>query len=503
MLLDAAVFEVQGSVQNEETLKSSHTSFGEEALESLPYLPISPNPIRAPSTPPILADKFIDFRTRSRKRMLLASLAATFSLLAISMIWSVCRASRSREQAVGVTRRRLAGGDGGIDEQCVLEGCLALEAELGIWRPEPPSTSRGDRPWRIAEIVSFLSAAASEYEANQGMQSILGAGPTVGGASNARQTGIGIPAVGWLRTLESGSGEPVLVRHALDLEPSGDSASGTALQVKPRDWIEEKEDTEHAQRGLEECQWSLAAGCSSRIAEPSTAPSSASVHQPLRPIRKTFLSAKNPRNHPYVRLPVVEAGVVPHDFDPSGIFALPPTSSSPGEHFQEMRQFFAQQTLNQQDVDILMDMTTDLANSLWFHSASGGRQLRPIYAVVKLGTIFLAMDYLVSAVELLGGHMKLDLWWEKFVRALDTDYNLPDASDYCRDATKFHTEMANELLAALRTYKKRKRPHFLTLTELKRKLFFSPFSPPLFRDSQWDPWRQDHLLFAEFGYEPQ
>ncbi|CDI82749.1 hypothetical protein EAH_00067560, partial [Eimeria acervulina] len=315
-------------------------------------------------------------RHRSQKRAQLASLAATFSILALFFMWSVCTASRSREQAVGMTRRRLAGGDGGIDEEeeSVLEGCLALEAELGIWRPEPPSTSHGDRSRRIAELVSFFSAAASEYEANQEVQSTQGEGPNIGGVSDVRQTDTGIAAVGWLRTLESGSGEPVLVRHALDLESSGDSASGTALQVKPRDWIEEKEDTEYAQRDLEECQWSLAAGCSSRIAEPSTAPSSASVHQPLRAIEKTPLSAKDRRYHPYVRLPVVEAGVVPHDFDPSGVFA-PSSKSFPfTKSLHEMRQLFAKPTLNQQDVDILMDMARGLANNLWLKAASTLRQ---------------------------------------------------------------------------------------------------------------------------------
>ena len=395
-------------------------------------------------------------RHRSQKRAQLASLAATFSILTLFFMWSVCTASRSREQAVGMTRRRLAGGDGGIDEEeeSVLEGCLALEAELGIWRPEPPSTSHGDRSRRIAELVSFFSAAASEYEANQEMQSTQGEGPNIGGVSDVRQTDTGIAAVGWLRTLESGSGEPVLGRTAAKLKSaklkSPDAfASGMASEVKSSELIEESEGAGEDQSEHEECQWPVDASHLPPSAAPSTVCILASANLPVRTVPKIPRSSNDPRLHPYVRMPVVEAGVFLQDFDPSGVFAPPSKGFSLTRSFQEMRRLLAQPTLNKPDADHLTKVARELANSLWLKATSNARQVRPMFAVVYLGSTFLAMDYVVSAVELLGDHMKLDLWWEKFAQAFDTNYNLPKPSEFCRHATKFHTELANELLEAL------------------------------------------------------
>ncbi|CDI83075.1 hypothetical protein, conserved [Eimeria acervulina] len=340
------------------------------------------------------------------------------------------------------------------------------------------------------------------------MQSTQGEGPNIGGVSDVRQTDTGIAAVGWLRTLESGSGEPVLGRTAAKLKSaklkSPDAfASGMASEVKSSELIEESEGAGEDQSEHEECQWPVDASHLPPSAAPSTVCILASANLPVRTVPKIPRSSNDPRLHPYVRMPVVEAGVVPHDFDPSGVFA-PSSKSFPfTKSLHEMRQLFAKPTLNQQDVDILMDMARGLANNLWLKAASTLRQVRPVFASASLGNTFLAMDYVVSAVELLGGHMKLDMWWENFAQAFDTNYNLPPSTEFHRSSARFNAYLANQLLNALRIYKTRRRPPLTLVIELKRNLFFAAHSPPLFKSSQWDPWRQDHNFFEEFGYEPQ
>ncbi|CDJ51673.1 hypothetical protein, conserved [Eimeria brunetti] len=124
---------------------------------------------QAAGKPVASPDGLTNARLRSQKRSPLASLAAATIIIAILMILSVCVAARNREQVEGVARRRLSYSDEETDEveQSVLDGCLALEAELGILRAEEPSYSHGDRSTRIAQLVSLFSKTAVAFESMQ------------------------------------------------------------------------------------------------------------------------------------------------------------------------------------------------------------------------------------------------------------------------------------------------------------------------------------------------
>ncbi|CDJ60074.1 hypothetical protein EMWEY_00059850, partial [Eimeria maxima] len=219
----AGVIEQRRSSHEGEALESFNTSFGIEAADTFPNLSHSSTPARAHFTPAILATARTNFKARSGKRSLFPPLPAAIPLLGILLIWSVCAAARFKEQPATAAQRRLSDRDLGMDdeEQSVLEECLALEADLGIIRPQAASPSDGDRSRRIAELVSLLSGAAAEYELKQGVQQAPVEDATFNEVPDSAQASIGAGILS--RGCRSGEGSGGAKQ---DLEPLEGYASG-------------------------------------------------------------------------------------------------------------------------------------------------------------------------------------------------------------------------------------------------------------------------------------
>ncbi|CDI85523.1 hypothetical protein, conserved [Eimeria praecox] len=497
-MLSRVVIEARETEQSDETLKSSHTPFGDEVVKALPHLP-SPYPVPAPRKAPGVGDKLNHSRPRSRKLSFLFLLTAAVPLFATLMMWSVCTVARSRHQAAGNAHRRLSdfGRDMDSEEHSIVDDCLALEAELGILHPGVGPTPYEDRSRRIAELVSLLSEAAAEYESRQSRQSMLGMDYSSGGFPHGVQARTDGYSGIFQSPVESGGGQQMMLDtpDAL-LTCEGGYASRNAPEMEPDTWtLEHADDTDHIER--ERYHLTQQTDSVPRDGEVSWIASLTAANQSSDGVERRASHPDDLRNHPYVRLPVLEAGVVPRGFNPTAVFGTPRNTIPIVDILLDFRQLFARQTLNQQDTDLLVGLVMKLANNIWLKASATARQFTPLFATVSLGSTFLAMDYLVAAVEVLGDHMKPHVWWEGFANAVDTDYALPEPSQYCRSTTRFNTEVGNQLLEALKIYKERRRPPIGDVIGLKVTLFFSQYAPPLFQDSQWDPWREDQYSFAK------
>ncbi|CDJ51674.1 hypothetical protein EBH_0001490 [Eimeria brunetti] len=502
-MLPAIATETREDEEGDKELKSPRTPAEDEIGEAQVHLSPLGGSRRASWTPSTLAGK-----PGPRKWSFFISLTLTIPLLAILLIWSVCVASHRRVQAAGGVNRRLSDSDGNaeFEEGSILDDCIALEADLGISHAQRQYYMHGDPSQQIASLVSLFSNAAAEFEWNRNVQSTLGGGPShvsFRGVPDGGQRNTGERSARSGRTRDSGGGreltEPAAKRVKFTV-----SASDTRPELRPEAWIEgaHTADIQQGQEGDPFSSQAAGSGISESVGL-FPAPSAPLAVRPPQVEDRMRYGSTNLDYHPYVRLPVLEPGVVPQPFYPAEVFFQPPTVAIYKGHLVEIRRLLVKQTLNQDDTDMLVRLVTELANSLWFRSSASVRQVRPIFAAVSLGSTFLAMDAVVAVVQLLGRHMKTELWWDKFAAAIDTNYSVELPSQIPRKTTKFHTDLANDLLGALRIYKTGKRPQVDTVIELKLRLFFSPLSPPLFQDALFDPYRRDHNLFRNFGYVPE
>ncbi|CDJ36414.1 uncharacterized protein EMH_0083760 [Eimeria mitis] len=198
--------------------------------------------------------------------------------------------------------------------------------------------------------------------------------------------------------------------------------------------------------------------------------------------------------HPYVHLPVLQKGVVvplirlsPSDFQS--------TKNEPVlEILLLIRQLLIKKELNQADTALLATNVQQLA----IKSAARARATRgmnhPAHVVSNIGQHFLALDAVVSALQVLRKSPPSSPWWEAFTESFGkSDQYLGIL--VTREGGKGRIDLTNRLLAAISIYKTGSRPELSEIVELKRLLFFSSFAPLSFKTSGWDPWRSAHLLF--------
>ncbi|CDJ46864.1 hypothetical protein EBH_0013820 [Eimeria brunetti] len=109
-------------------------------------------------------------RSRHQSLPLRIFLATTFTLVAVLVSLSVCKNLLIRHRLSGLAPRKLSEGGEAIDgdEHAILEGCLALEEEMGIIEERTFSSPEGDASSRIMELVSMLSETAAAKESTQG-----------------------------------------------------------------------------------------------------------------------------------------------------------------------------------------------------------------------------------------------------------------------------------------------------------------------------------------------
>ncbi|CDJ59450.1 hypothetical protein EMWEY_00022200 [Eimeria maxima] len=435
---------------------------GEDIGSQLPYPPQHSGPARS--------------RLRNLPRPV--SLVATISVVLIIVSLWICMPLRSREWLSGVTNRRLSQGGEGIDEDelSVIEGCLDLEADMGVLKDRATSGSTNDSSDRVTELVSMLSEAAAAKESVEERLPVGGEVDSSGQWLEGR-TGFEYEDSD-MRFLPTSSkqafvenGEFTDVTPALDPDSWMDTIPSISIQPGEPETKE----------GF------LAAGDEDNSGKSSVSPSrTISIFAGFSdgPVSEEIL------NHPFVRLPVLEEGVVPRYFRPSNLYANPTRRSSFQVYLTTLRELYAQKTLSQRDVYVLQTALERLVATVQLRTPARPKREFPCFIVEILGSRFMALDAIVCAIELLGDYMSLPLWWEKFTAGIKA-VPLRSARSRGGDMAEFNRHLATRLLAALDIYKEGRRPPLKEVYALKVLLLCPPFGRPALKDRKWDRWRHD------------
>ncbi|CDJ68435.1 hypothetical protein, conserved [Eimeria necatrix] len=483
----------RASEQHSETLNSVHSEphYGVSQDPTVLFFPLSG---RDTAIPPVHSGQTgRRSPTRLRNRQFLVSLAATISVFSALVLWVICKAPHNREQQSGAIRRRLSANKSEPDEELSLiaEQCASLEADMGIILPLSGTHSDIERGRKVAEIASMLREAAADHEhVHASAPSLKEASTwTLFRSTEAMTASEGAAGSQSNCQLKEGDNAPL---HTDTLMPSveADASNEHLSPLQHSSWPLTHPmflfDQNKVQHG----------SYPSRIdGEPST---SALATVPFYEAGQV----KGPSditNHPFVRLPVLEPNIFIRRFQSESLFSRMWTNVSTWSHFLTLRRLFAKSILNQEDTDTLVRTVEGLVDVIWTQMQNRTMPIRPSLAVAALGHAFLAFDYIVCTVQLLGDAMQVPLWWGKFISAFDISY------DHQRGRKRqlrpgLNAQFAHRLLNALNIYKTGTRPNVEEVVELKRLLFCFPHSPRPFRASQYNPWREDELRFMKYGH---
>ncbi|CDJ28815.1 uncharacterized protein EMH_0002230 [Eimeria mitis] len=481
MLLHASPFGARPSV-NQQLLTERKLSFPLTNKRKLEGILMTSIPYAGQETWSRLAQPTQRNRhSRPRLHKLLRGifLATAASVVIILASLSICRTLSGRYKFSGVTHRELAEGGEGIDEEqhAIIEGCLELEEEMGLMEHRAASASEGDWSSRVAELVSMLSGAAA---AQQTMQEHV---------QTEQQLQLGKQFLEGRSDLETEDVELGSVEtpafHA-SVQPGG--PGGLMPGLEPDSWLEAVPSITRSPEAQGVAGPSPVTDGASNAGQASASPA---PRQGDGGGLKYLLNVGGIQKHPYVRLPVLQEGVVPRPIRVSVLFDKSFRRPSYHSYLLALRRLFAKDTLDQEDVNVIVPAVEKLVNTSWFQSRSGPRGPSPVNIAETYGCYFMVFDAVVCASQLLGEHMQRHLWWDKFIASFNTNFPLPVSGRRECELTKFHVDLAKRLAAALDIYKQGIRPALSEVYALKKLLFCYPLGHHRLKSSIWEPWQKD------------
>ncbi|CDJ58825.1 hypothetical protein EMWEY_00018130 [Eimeria maxima] len=198
--------------------------------------------------------------------------------------------------------------------------------------------------------------------------------------------------------------------------------------------------------------------------------------------------------HPFVKLPHVYPEDIKNVFDGVGALSTKTSMSSPMLEFIALRKLFTKSSLNSDDVEQLMQNCKGLIAYAHKKLASTHRKTSPFYLVRRMATTLMVLDYLVSAIQILGDKMDTQSWWPQFSRHLAPTPKIEVKSHYSY-ASELMADMGKRFAAALDIYKEGKRPEPAVVVGLKREILSKLRTHCIFEHAEWIQWIQDDLDF--------
>ncbi|KAL8448496.1 hypothetical protein Emed_003676 [Eimeria media] len=193
--------------------------------------------------------------------------------------------------------------------------------------------------------------------------------------------------------------------------------------------------------------------------------------------------------HPFVQLPRLEPGAKPRQFVPSTMRSASFSSQRSLHLLRAMREAFRKSQLNEVEAQNLVFFSERLAAHAYHTMQDTVEGLGPFDSLSRLARKFMVLYYLLRASNVLGQNWPSQPWWEELMKRIPHEYFYAWERD--PRASPFNARLANELSAAIGQLKRGVLPAPKIIISLKRRLFCLPHSPYLFKDKQWDPWRQE------------
>ncbi|CDJ53359.1 hypothetical protein EBH_0056410 [Eimeria brunetti] len=207
------------------------------------------------------------------------------------------------------------------------------------------------------------------------------------------------------------------------------------------------------------------------------------------------------RLHPFVRLPVVNPKDIHRRFRKEFVGPTTLRARTPMEAYTAVRRLFAKASLTAEDVEVLMKAAELVANYAMHRLANPCRRRTASHVFIRLSSLFMAFDLLVCTIELLGDAMITSSWWDGFVQMFHTNYVFPEVTK--SEKTDMLVQVVKRLSSALSIYKRKKRPAFVEIIELKRQILKYTYKDTHLAHPLWTLWRQDDENFVSSGTNPE
>lgn len=200
---------------------------------------------------------------------------------------------------------------------------------------------------------------------------------------------------------------------------------------------------------------------------------------------------KDPNRHPYVRLPKVFPQDVKSSFRGEAALRMTTFKSSPVAIYSNIRALYAKESLNADDVKLLMEECENLIAYASHKFATKNLKPKPFQIARRLGSLFMIFDMLVSAIEVLGERkMNTGAWWDKFTQQFETEYQVRRKARSRRETTEL-LHWVGRLTEALSIYKRGRRPDPAEIICLKRYILHRLGKKSQYNNSLWHFWRDD------------
>ncbi|CDJ28895.1 uncharacterized protein EMH_0044920 [Eimeria mitis] len=156
----------------------------------------------------------------------------------------------------------------------------------------------------------------------------------------------------------------------------------------------------------------------------------------------------------------------------------------------ECRRLLKKLRLTKEELEKLLDYTERLSGYASTHMPAHNRPSTTSYAVETLGRVFLILDTLYCAAEVLGDASKKDSWWPSIVHHIENARYRGGSSETVMRRPCWSSAILNALNVALDYFRIGRRPPLQLVVGLKLAIFLSPRST-VFKNAKWDNWRKD------------
>ncbi|CDJ46425.1 hypothetical protein EBH_0066070 [Eimeria brunetti] len=238
-------------------------------------------------------------------------------------------------------------------------------------------------------------------------------------------------------------------------------------------------------------------------AKPSTSPAEPSTDEDanahLRWLENVYPGVPDSvlATHPFYRYPEHQRGFSSRSFDVR-LAAAFAKKLHPNTELAICREIMKKRSLTLQDFDELLSQAEILCGYASSSMRVHYKRAQAMCARETLGTVFLVLDTLHCAAEVLGERSKKQLWWPLIVRHIEDAKYFPAKELLLTCKTIRNTDVALTLSTALEYYRRGCRPPARMVIGLKEALFCERGTSSKFHAEYWNPYRDDVEQWRRF-----
>lgn len=218
------------------------------------------------------------------------------------------------------------------------------------------------------------------------------------------------------------------------------------------------------------------------VSTSSTTPSSSTPAPAPKKSAHIFL-----KDHPFVRISQMNEDVKPRRWISSNTLHCRRTSNFRAHLLRKVRDLLLRPSLDAASTEKLMDAAEQLAFYAFRELSQHGRPLSPSDAVKGLGRRYVVLSAIHSVIRVVGGD--LPPWWKELTKIVAG--NCESHVTAFGDSGTFNLELLKLLVDAVLKYKNGGAPTDEETVQIKYMLFCYDISPSIFKEPEWQPWRDD------------